>query len=109
MKEYGYMIFQIKNIRDTDYSFMGWDYAKDKIRISDYDGKYYSHIDGDSTGFVLEKLYEIFNINHPEDFCGHSLSVSDIVVLFGDDSCRWYYCDSFGWEDITEHLAKERG
>ena len=29
MKEYGYMIFQIKNIRDTDYSFMGWDYAKD--------------------------------------------------------------------------------
>lgn len=108
MKEYGYMIFQIKNIRDTDYSFMGWDYAKDKIRISDYDGKYYSHIDGDSTVSVLEKLFEIFNINHPEDFCGHSLSVSDIVVLFGDDSCRWYYCDSFGWEDITQAL-KERG
>ena len=108
MKEYGYMIFQIKNIRDTDYSFMGWDYAKDKIRISDYDGKYYSHIDGDSTGSVLEKLYEIFNINHPEDFCGHSLSVSDIVVLFGDDGYRWYYCDSFGWEDITQAL-KERG
>ena len=109
MKEYGYMIFQIKDIRNTDYSFMGWDYAKNKIMISDYDGKYYSHINGDSTGSVLEKLFEIFNINHPEDFKGHSLSVSDIVVLFNDDGCTWHYCDTFGWKDITAYLAKERG
>ena len=108
MKEYGYMIFQIKNIRDTDYSFMGWDYAKNKIRISDYDGKYYSHIDGDSAGSVLEKLFERFNINHPDDFKGHSMSVSDIVVLFDDNGCKWYYCDRFDWRDITADLRERR-
>jgi hypothetical protein len=45
---------------------------------------------------TLEELFKIFNINHPEDFHGHSLSVSDIVKL--DDT--FYFCDDLGWDKI---------
>ena len=42
---------------------------------------------------VLESIFEKFNLLHPSDFHGHSLSVSDVVVLDGVN----YYCDSYGW------------
>ena len=45
---------------------------------------------------ILENLFTKFNLNHPDDFRGHSLSVSDVVVL--DD--KMYYCDDFGWKEI---------
>lgn len=45
---------------------------------------------------ILENLFNKFNLNHPEDFRGHSLSVSDVVIL-GD---KMYYCDSCGWKNI---------
>lgn len=44
---------------------------------------------------TLEDLFYEFNINLPNDFCGHSLSVSDVVLL-GD---KLYFCDSFGWKE----------
>jgi len=45
---------------------------------------------------ILDNLFNKFNLNHPEDFYGHSLSVSDVVVL--DD--KMYFCDDFGWKEI---------
>ena len=45
---------------------------------------------------VLEGLFRKFNFNHPADFKGHSLSVSDIVELDG----KYYYCDSFGYVEL---------
>lgn len=45
---------------------------------------------------ILDNLFTKFNLNHPEDFHGHSLSVSDVIVL--DD--KMYYCDDFGWKEI---------
>lgn len=45
---------------------------------------------------ILETLFEEFNLRHPEDFHGHSLSVSDVVVLNG----TMYFCDSFDWKKI---------
>ena len=105
---YAYLIYQIKDMK-TDYAFMGWNFAKDRINLMDYDGVYYGRsIDGENPIAVLENLYEMFNINHPLDFNGHSLSMSDIVVLFDDNGCRWYYCDSFGWRDITADLRERR-
>jgi len=32
-------------------------------------------------GTSLEDIYERFNLNRPDDFTGHSLSVGDVVVL----------------------------
>ena len=46
---------------------------------------------------ILNEIWTKFNIDHPDNFRGHSLSVSDIVKL--DD--KYYYCDSFGWKDLS--------
>ena len=45
---------------------------------------------------ILEEIFTLLNVNHPEDYKGHSLSVSDIVVLNG----KKYYCDSYGWKEV---------
>ncbi len=45
---------------------------------------------------VLDKLFEQFNVAHPKNYHGRSMSVSDVVVLNG----TMYYCDSFGWKKI---------
>ena len=42
---------------------------------------------------TLETIFRIFNLNHPFDFHGSSLSVSDVVNVDGIN----YYCDDYGW------------
>ena len=105
---YAYLIYQIKDPIKCDYAWMGWKIAKRDINLMDYDCVYTDSIDGENPIAVLENLYEMFNINHPLDFNGHSLSVSDIVVLFNDNGCKWYYCDRFDWRDITADLRERR-
>ena len=51
---------------------------------------------------ILEDLFIRFNLQHPEDFHGHSLSVSDVVVLRRDGEYQSYYTDSFGFEQIPD-------
>ena len=51
-----------------------------------------------SSNEILEDLFFIFNMARPEDFKGHSLSTSDIVVLDGKST---YFCDSFGWQEVA--------
>ena len=107
MKEYAYMLYQIKDPK-TEYAWMNWEFAKNKISITDYDGTYYRHISGEDPIAILEDLFEIFNIHRPEDFTGASMSTSDIVVLIDDIGGKWYYCDRFGWKDITDFLRERR-
>lgn len=45
---------------------------------------------------ILDELFYEFNIAHPKNYHGRSMSVSDVVVLNG----TMYYCDSFGWQKI---------
>lgn len=47
---------------------------------------------------ILERVYNIFNINKPADFKGHSLSVSDVVTLDGVA----YYVDTFGFKKLRD-------
>lgn len=49
---------------------------------------------------TLDGIYEKFNINHPKDFRGHSLSVSDIVAINKGGGITAYYVDSFGFKEI---------
>ena len=63
-------------------------------------------------GTSLEDIFTQFNIDRPEDFRGHSLSVSDVVVLHqnGENTC--HFVDSFGYKEVPEfrqEIAKERG
>lgn len=49
---------------------------------------------------MLEGLYTKFNLDHPEDFRGHSLSVSDIVALKTDSVVSYHYVDSIGFKEL---------
>ena len=51
---------------------------------------------------TLSSLYERFNINHPEDYRGHSLSVSDVIALQRDGHLTFHYVDSFGIVELPE-------
>lgn len=53
---------------------------------------------------TLETIFERFNISHPADFTGHSLSVSDVVTLNRDGKETAHYVDSFGFKDVPEFL-----
>lgn len=55
---------------------------------------------------TLNKLYEQFNINHPTDFKGHSLSVSDIIALKVNDGLSFHYVDSFGFAEQPNFLPQ---
>ena len=56
---------------------------------------------------TLEAIYERFNIQRPADFTGHSLSVSDVVVLNDGKSIKACYVDSIGFAELPDFF-KER-
>ena len=56
---------------------------------------------------MLEELYEKFNISRPEDFTGHSLSVSDIVALRENGAVSCHYVDSVGFKELSGFLKPE--
>ena len=58
-------------------------------------------------GTSLEDIYTRFNIDHPKDFKGHSLSVSDVVVLHQNGQDTAHYVDSFGYKEVPEFFKKQ--
>ena len=58
-------------------------------------------------GTSLEDIYTRFNIDHPKDFKGHSLSVSDVVVLHQNGQDTAHYVDSFGYKEVPKFLQPE--
>ena len=58
-------------------------------------------------GMTLENIYTRFNIDHPQDFKGHSLSVSDVVVVQQGGKSTAHYVDSFGYKTVPEFLQPE--
>ena len=61
----------------------------------------------DATYDILNQIYEQFNIDHPKDFKGHSLSVSDVIVLKCNDELAAFYIDSFGFELIPNFYGND--
>ena len=56
----------------------------------------------------LESIYTRFNMDRPADFTGHSLSISDIVVLHQDGKDTAHYCDRFGFSQVPEFLQQRQ-
>jgi len=98
-----YTIYQIRIPKTVDeeniftkYAYRSYD-SIDKINFDLYDNIYSGEINtSDDPIVVLEDLFKIFNIKHPKDYKGRSLSVSDIVKLDN----KYYYCDSLGWTNV---------
>lgn len=107
-----YTIHQIANIESCPYSFMCFDFAREHgfNFNNDYEqiwkGEYDTGIFGNKEFYaedILERLFEIFNMNHPREFEGHSMSTSDIVELKIDNfNLGKYYCDFFGFTRIED-------
>lgn len=53
---------------------------------------------------LLESLYEIYNINRPEDFTGHSMSVSDVIALKIQGHISCYYVDFIGFKQLMDFI-----
>ena len=69
-------------------------------RQSKYQGKL-------KPGETLDTLYERFNLHRPEDFTGHSLSVSDVIVLESVGDKKAFYVDSFGFCEVEDFFAEK--
>jgi hypothetical protein len=106
-----YIIYQMKSVEENrDRIFLSLDETENTIDL-DYEGYekiYQGYLEGDfkNNSAILESIFRKLNVNHPEDYTGHSLSVSDIVQL-GD---KYYHCQSMGWKEVkvadTQRLAK---
>lgn len=104
-----YQILQLP-IED-DLVFRDWDKVKTlgltpSELLKRYKIVYEGELEGESatqpTIRVLEELFRIFNIDHPEDYRARSLSNSDVVALCDGDGnpSTYWFCDSWGWEEI---------
>ena len=91
-----YKIKQIKDAENCEYTFEHYNWCKDKISLDDYEVVYEGELDYPEMPDALEELFDIFNIRRPNDFEGHSMSVSDIVEVDGKN----YYCDAAGWVEL---------
>jgi len=72
------------------------------VAVANYDKIYSAPLDSNTT---LDDIYMNFNIDHPEDFTGHSLSVSDVVVVNRDGKETAHYVDSIGFQELPDFLT----
>ena len=103
-----FSIYQIKGGDETrDLRFEPYDRliaAGHRVDVKNYTLVYSAPL---TPGTSLEDIYTHFNIDHPKDFKGHSLSVSDVVVLHQNGQDTAHYVDSFGYKEVPEFLQPE--
>ena len=102
-----FSIYQLCNEDSTrDYRFEPYDRLQAAGRTVDkanYAEVYSAPL---TAGTTLEDIYRTFNVDHPADFKGHSLSVSDVVVLHQNGQDTAHYCDSVGFQQVPEFLRE---
>ena len=100
-----FSIYQLKRGDETrDLRFEPYDRliaTGHNVDATNYDLIYTAELTPDMT---LGSIWETFNIDHPKDFKGHSLSVSDIVVLHQNGQDTAHYVDSIGYKQVPEFL-----
>lgn len=98
-----YELYQLKDTLECrDLMFLSFDRLSRlgvPVRESHYNKVYSGTL---KSGEDLDSIYERFNLYHPDDFRGHSLSVSDVHK----DNCdQAYYVDSFGFRQVSEFFT----
>ena len=98
-----FSIYQLKRDDETvDLRFEPYDRltaAGHTVDMANYDRIYIADL---APGTSLEDIYTRFNADHPKDFKGHSLSVSDVVVLHQNGQDTAHYVDSIGYKEVPE-------
>lgn len=110
IKQANYEIYQIPTgERYRDIRFIGYSnlikmgQLPDRLNYEKMYSGYLENLEGDTVN-ILDDIYTMFNIYHPKDFKGHSLSISDVIVLKTENTPKAYYVDDIGFKDITEHF-----
>ena len=100
-------IYQINSDRDFNrLKFLRYELLEKYQGSPDVNSGIYDKVwSGTVDAKTLEDVYQIFNVNHPKDFTGHSLSVSDVVEVIDknnefENTSNFYFCDSFGFKRI---------
>ena len=103
-----FFIYQLKRGDETrDLRFEPYDRltaAGHTVDPANYDLIYSAPL---APGTSLEAIFTRFNIDHPKDFKGHSLSVSDVVVLHQNGQDTAHYVDSIGYRQTPEFLQPQ--
>lgn len=102
-----FAIYQLKDGDELrDYRFEGLDWLKSRGLLVERDNYNFVYIElftqYASQRDRLEEIWERFNNDHPADFKGHSLSVSDIVAIKQNDVVTYHYCDSFDFKELPQ-------
>lgn len=93
-------VWQLKAESDIMMRFIG--YRELKAQFGEPNPKDYQVVyDGEVESNDLEVLYTKFNENHPADYVGHWLSMSDVVELYDERGSEFYYCDRIGFQAIA--------
>lgn len=101
-----YAIYQLKrNDATADLRFMNSEWLQKKgiePQYENYELVYTGTLSKEGSQIEkLENLYRVFNVEHPQDFTGHSLSISDIVALKQAGVVSYHYVDSVGYQELT--------
>ena len=101
-----FAIYQMDSGDEHTYQFMGIESAKSLGYT--IDGKDYRMVYAAPwmPTITLDNIFERFNIDRPEDFRGHSLSVSDVIVINRGAEITAYYVDSFGFQELPEFVQQ---
>lgn len=102
-----FTIYQLKDDVPVDYHFRSLERLQENglaVDPAKYEKIYTAPL---TPGMGLERIFEKFNFDRPEDFMGHSLSVSDVVVLHQNGTDTAHYTDSIGFVDISEDFLLE--
>lgn len=107
-KENQFGIYQLKDNEETrDIQFMNMDFLERKGITAARENYELVYIAPLEEGMSLEDIYTQFNIDRPTDFKGHSLSVSDVVVLHQNGENTSHYVDSFGYRELPEFIQEQ--
>ena len=104
-----YMVYQLKHTDENHllrFEALDQLYAAGKaVDPANYELVYAGPF---TPGETLETIYRDLNVNHPEDYHGYSLSMSDVVVLreYGKDTA--HYCDRIGFTEVPQFLNPQR-
>jgi hypothetical protein len=111
--EYSFSILQLKDIPENrDIRFAPLSNLEDKgisPNADDYNLVYTMPITEEQANSpqLLSEVFMQFNINAPEDFKGHSLSVSDVIVVQNGEDVKAHYCDKAGFKEMPDFIAPE--
>ena len=100
-----YQIYQLKEDSSLrDYRFLSLEIMKKhhlEFSPENYNLIYSGTVE---TGTTVDALYQRFNVDRPEDFTGHSLSVSDVVAIHTNGKWQAWYVDSIGFADVSREF-----